>query len=305
MMHIVDRRRTSDGRSLSALRVTEFLLIAGAALILAAVSLVGSAAWAFLLGVGGAGVLCSLLMKRVIERIARERELDAIVARARMRDRSATLEHLVSEARTPLTTLTGFSSLLMRSRAELDGQVIDEAMEQIRRNAARLNRILGELNDVDRFLREEPVVQPSAVDLGALVRRVAGDMTLGSWALRSDIANVVVTVDEGIVERAVDAVLRNAVAFGGPAASLSVELSHGGSSAAIVIEVDGPTPTEHIDEIGARLARARQALTVHQGNLTVSFTDRSVVYAIEVPDASVPSRASAPVIQIASMRYSA
>ncbi len=98
------------------------------------------------------------------ERLAAERlrELDEL--------RSAFLTAVSHELRTPLTSVLGGALTLEQQGAGLSDEDRDGLIDGVAANARRLDRLLGDLLDIDRLVRgiAEPTRTPT--DLGALIR---------------------------------------------------------------------------------------------------------------------------------------
>ena len=88
------------------------------------------------------------------------------------RAKSDFLSVLSHELRSPLTGITGFSELILHR--ELPVEAVREYVEDISREAKRLNRMINELLELDRMESGQMMLRRSEVDLGAILREVAG-----------------------------------------------------------------------------------------------------------------------------------
>jgi signal transduction histidine kinase len=152
-------------------------------------------------------------------RLYREAQ-EAILARDRF------LSIASHELRTPVTSIKGYTYLLRR-RAENNGARKERDLRALRildEEAERLNRLINQLLDVSRVNSSELSLRLTAVDLGALISRVARTLepTLEKHTLEIRCATdgpVVVRGDELRLEQVIHNLLQNAVKYtpdGGP-----------------------------------------------------------------------------------------
>ena len=122
------------------------------------------------------------------------------------------LQAVSHELRTPLTTILGTAVVLERPDFNLPPQDAEDLVARLARNARKLDRLLGDLLDVDRLARGVVGPQLQPTDLGELVSRVASDQDLvGRSLLEVQVQPLVVSVDAPKVERIVENLIANAL----------------------------------------------------------------------------------------------
>ncbi len=129
----------------------------------------------------------------------------------------ATVSH---ELRSPLTSIKGFTSLLL---SRWDGIADDrkrEMLEQVRHDADRVTRMLTELLDISRLEKGRLHLRPRVVDLPALTRSVVAKVALEEEALDvtltfpADFPEVIADADK--VEQVLTNLVENAAKYASP-----------------------------------------------------------------------------------------
>src|SRR5215211_7431082 len=122
------------------------------------------------------------------EALDREQEAAQQLAAALERERAAA-EHLRAvdemkttflqavshDLRTPLTTILGIALTLEHRATGLPARDLADLLQRLSGNARKLDRLLGDLLDLDRLARGTLIPRRQLVDLGALVHRVVDD----------------------------------------------------------------------------------------------------------------------------------
>ncbi|MBW3620424.1 MAG: EAL domain-containing protein [Actinobacteria bacterium] len=149
------------------------------------------------------------------------------------------VEAISHELRTPLTVITGFAETLQRPDISLRGGDLERIGASMQRHAGRLERIVGDLVDLDR---SSSVVLTDFVpaDLGELVRSVLGTVDLGDRIVHVELPPVVVPVDAARFRRAVERLLDNVRRHTPPGTNVWVELASTSEGALLSIADDGP-----------------------------------------------------------------
>jgi signal transduction histidine kinase len=208
--------------------------------------------------------------RRRMEDAMRERE-----ALVRAGELTAGIAH---EVRNGLGTILGYARLLERAGLPEDHQA---AARSIREECETLETVVRRFTD---FVRLD-ALQLGETDLSALLSRVVAREVRGRDGVRASIvgldAPLVVRADEGLLERALENVVRNAVeaaAAGGGHVVVSACRDAGGR-VEVRIEDDGPgLAPDHPGEIrafyttrpgglGLGLPLARKILLLHEGSL--------------------------------------
>ena len=175
------------------------------------------------------------------ERLAAERlrELDEL--------RSAFLTAVSHELRTPLTSVLGGALTLEQQGAGLSDEDRDGLIDGVAANARRLDRLLGDLLDIDRLVRgiAEPTRTPT--DLGALIRgAVAESEVPGDHAVHVQADPAMIDIDAPKVERIVEKLVVNAGRHTPPGTSIWVRACREEGGVLIIVEDTGPGVPEDL-----------------------------------------------------------
>jgi len=203
---------------------------------------------------------------------ARLRELEAM---ARAGELTAGIVH---EVRNGLGTIVGYARLLERSAPEKGSKEARAILDE----CATLETVVRRFTD---FVKLEKL-QLADTDLGPLAARVVARERRGHEAVTTRLlgldAPVVVRVDEELLERALENVVRNAVqaaAAGGGHVELRAE--RGPNAVALHVEDDGPgLASDHPGDVrpfyttrpgglGLGLPLARKIVLLHGGELSL------------------------------------
>jgi len=112
--------------------------------------------------------------------------------------KTAFLQAVSHDLRTPLASVLGIALTLERSHRALPASEVDDLLGRLTGNARRLDRILSDLLDLDRLTRG--IVEPrrERIDLGELVATVVDQARadlVGDHPVFVDLASVEVEVD--------------------------------------------------------------------------------------------------------------
>jgi two-component system sensor histidine kinase KdpD len=177
--------------------------------------------------------------------------------------RSALLNSISHDLRTPLSTVLGSATTLIDYGAGLRPEIARDLLVSIREEAERLNRYVGDLLDMTRL--EGGALRPRAewTDvrdvLGAAIQRV--ERRLGARRLTRDFPSdvTVVRVDSALLEQAIVNVLENAIAYSPDGSPIEVAAYEDKGSVLIAIEDDGPgIPRADIDRIFEKFRRLEE-----------------------------------------------
>jgi signal transduction histidine kinase len=144
------------------------------------------------------------------------------------------------ELRTPLTSVLGFAITLHERGEHLGKEAAANAIEQIVQQAHRLERLLGDLLDLDRLRHGQiaPVRQATAVT--QLVSQIAVAHQTDGYAITVSAAPITANLDTAMVERLVDNLLANAVRHTPPGTSITLRLERQAEDLLLIVEDDGP-----------------------------------------------------------------
>ncbi|HUO22233.1 MAG TPA: sensor histidine kinase KdpD, partial [Caulobacteraceae bacterium] len=131
--------------------------------------------------------------------------------------RSALLNSISHDLRTPLSTVLGAATTLIDYRASLKSEVQDDLLQSIREEAERLNRYVGDLLDITRLEGGALVTRKSLIDardvLGLASDRVR--RRLGGRRLVQDFPDQLsmIRADPALLEQSLVNILENAIAY--------------------------------------------------------------------------------------------
>jgi PAS domain S-box-containing protein len=157
------------------------------------------------------------------------------------------LEAVSHDLRTPLTAILGSALTLEQSQLRMPD---DDALDLVRRiatNARKLERLLGDLLDLDRLQRGIVSPQRRPIDLAELVRRGVDETeNPGGRPIEVDAEEVTVSVDAAKVERILENLLSNALRHTPSGAAIWVRARADDGGVSIVVEDAGPgVPDDH------------------------------------------------------------
>jgi PAS domain S-box-containing protein len=214
------------------------------------------------------------LLRDISELVRTQKAFDALLQRiSNDRDRledldvwkSAFIAAAAHDLRAPLATIATIATqLLGPANARLDTPA---GLRTIVHESEELQRLLGDLFDLDRFTRGAVELRDEPVDLAALVRNETARMHVQSHDVELDLAPAAVRAEVQRVSQIVNNLLRNAVQHTSPGTKVWVRTVQADEGAMIIVDDAGPglptSPNRH--EIFAPFVRARAAGTARQG----------------------------------------
>ena len=144
------------------------------------------------------------------------------------------------ELRTPLTSILGFSLTLKERWPALTDEGREQMISQVAEQAARLERLLTDLLDVDRLRHGRLRAEAERTDLGALVQGVVASRRLEGRDVDVQAEIVFADVDPAKLERIVDNLLSNAERHTPDSSPISVAVERNGTGALIRVDDRGP-----------------------------------------------------------------
>jgi PAS domain S-box-containing protein len=187
-----------------------------------------------------------LTAERLAEALDREQEAAHQLAAALERERAAA-EHLRAvdemkttflqavshDLRTPLTTILGIALTLEHRGAGLPTSDLADLLHRLSGNARKLDRLLGDLLDLDRLARGTLTPRRQLVDLGAMVHRVVDDAGVrDEHPVVVDAPPLQLAADAPKLERIIDNLLLNAAKHTQAGTSIWVRLRAWGTGPA-------------------------------------------------------------------------
>ncbi len=203
------------------------------------------------------------------------------------------LEAVSHDLRTPLTSILGSALTLEQTRLDIPH---DDALDLVRRiasNARKLERLLGDLLDLDRLQRGIVSPQRRHMNLQELVERgVAETENPHARTVTVDAEPIEVSVDAAKVERIIENLVSNAIRHTPPEASVWVSAQGRDGGVLLMVDDDGPgipddlkaeifepfrqapgSAAEHSPGVGVGLSLVKRFAELHGGRAWVE--DRS------------------------------
>lgn len=182
------------------------------------------------------------------EALRRERE-----ATQRLRNldemKNTFLEAVSHDLRTPLTSILGFALTLESSRLDLPSDEALDLVARIAANARKLERLLGDLLDLDRLQRGIIAPQRRPTDLAALVARAVGEIDHeNGHVIATEIAEGSFSLDAAKVERIVENLVSNAVRHTPPGTLIWIRAKPTEGGVSISVEDAGPGLPEELHD---------------------------------------------------------
>jgi signal transduction histidine kinase len=161
------------------------------------------------------------------------------------------LEAVSHELRTPLTSILGSALTLEQAGGSLRSEDQRDLIVRIAANARKLQRLLGDLLDLDRLQRGILSPQRRPVDVAEVVGEAVRESdVLGDRTVEIDAEPLVVSVDPAKVERIVENLLANAARHTPPGTRVWVRVEPEGDGALVIVEDEGPgVPAENQEMI--------------------------------------------------------
>ena len=184
--------------------------------------------------------------------------------------RSALLNSISHDLRTPLSTVLGACTTLIDYGAGLAGAVRQDLLESIREEAQRLNRYVGDLLDMTRLeggalnprmdwadIRDVLSTAIGRVERRAGTRRIIRDFPPELSLLK---------IDSSLLEQAVVNILDNAIAYSPEGTEIEVAAYEDRGNVVISIEDDGKgIPTAELERVFDKFRRVREPSDRGQG----------------------------------------
>ncbi len=196
------------------------------------------------------------------------------------------------ELRSPLTSIRGYTSLLLNRWDRIGDDDKKLMLGQISHDAERVTRLINELLDISRLETGRLHLRRTEVDLPACARRVLAAVAAQEPDLDATVdapdALPLVSADADKVEQVLTNLVENAVKYGS-SAGLRVEAATIGGSVAVTVRDQGPGIGEadlpHVFErwyqhgqgrptgTGLGLWISKGIVEAHGGELTVASTE--------------------------------
>jgi two-component system sensor histidine kinase KdpD len=178
--------------------------------------------------------------------------------------RSALLNSISHDLRTPLSTVLGAATTLIDYGANLKTEVKDDLLLSIREEAERLNRYVGDLLDITRLEGGALVTRKSLIDardvLGLASDRVR--RRLGERHLVQDFPEQLsmIRADPALLEQSLVNILENAIAYSPDGSTIETAAFEDRGNVVISVEDDGKgIPTAELERVFEKFRRMEDA----------------------------------------------
>lgn len=189
---------------------------------------------------------------------------DAEALRRTDRLRSALLNSVSHDLRTPLSTVLGSVTTLIDYGKTLSTKVRDDLLLSIREEAERLNRYVGDLLDMTRLEGGALVTRREWIDVRDVLRAAVDRVRrrLGGRKVEWDFPDQVTLViaDPSLLEQALVNILENAIAYSPDRTAIEVAAYEDRNNMVISIEDEGPgIPTAELERVFEKFRRMEES----------------------------------------------
>src|SRR4029077_1172864 len=211
--------------------------------------------------------------RKYSEAFRREREA-AQQLRALDDMKNTFLEAVSHDLRTPLTSILGSAITLEQANMDLPQEDAVDLVRRIATNARKLERLLGDLLDLDRLQRGIVSPQRRPTDVGELIRRAVEETEeRNGHDLTVDVEPFMVSLDAPKVERIVENLVTNALRHTPPGAEVWVRAVPKDGGLLLIVEDDGTgIPPELREEIFEPFRQAPGSATGHSPGVGIGLS---------------------------------
>lgn len=228
-------------------------------------------------------------------------------------ERTALQEALAAEVRRPLTSILGITLALKHTDSKSpDGR---EMVRQLSTHARKLDRLVGEMLDIDRIVAGTFTPNLRRTDLEALVRRVVQESPdLANRDVNVQTDHVAIQVDPALTEQMVETMLANAGRRTVPGNAVWVKVLPDGDGAVIGVDDTGTEIPTGLREamagaaddgqdaaaprasVGPALSLLTRLAEIHEGRCWVEERPGGgASFRVYLPDAASRTASDAPV----------
>jgi len=204
--------------------------------------------------------------------------VEAEALRRSDRFRTALLNSVSHDLRTPLSTVLGASSTLIELGDRLDPAVKDDLVISIREEAERLDHYIGNLLDMSRLEGGGVTLRLEPANVETILRAAAGRLSrrLGEHSVSYDFPAALpdVVVDPGLLEQAIVNILENAIAYSPENTEINIAAYEDRAKVVISIEDEGKgIPTAELEHVFDKFRRLEEPTDRSKGvGLGLSIT---------------------------------
>jgi two-component system, OmpR family, sensor histidine kinase KdpD len=222
------------------------------------------------------------------------------------------LQAVSHDLRTPLTTILGIALTLEHRGAGLPAGDLTDLLARLSGNARKLDRLLGDLLDLDRLARGTLTPRRQLIDLSALIHRVVEDAVVrDEHPVEVDAPPLRLAADGPKLERIIENLLLNAAKHTPAGTTIWVRLEAQDDGVLLMVEDEGPgipaqlreqvfqpfhqgrNVADHAPGSGIGLALVAQFASLHGGRAWVQ--DRpggGASFRVSLPDSQIPEASS-------------
>jgi signal transduction histidine kinase len=157
----------------------------------------------------------------------------------------ATLAH---DMRRHLTVIIGMSETALQRGTGLSEQERTEILVATLRNARRLERLLHDIADVQRFDADGWTLRRTMTNVRTLIDEMVPEFDMGARALTVSGDGPLVDVDADLLRRIIDNLVQNAKQHTPEGSHISVTTDSNSTGSNITVEDDGPGVPDEIKE---------------------------------------------------------
>ena len=189
---------------------------------------------------------------------------DAEALRRADKLRSALLNSVSHDLRTPLATVLGSATTLLEYEDSLEPAVRVDLLTSIREEAERLNRYVGNLLDMTRLQGGGLNIRADWVDvrdvLGAALERVSRRLAQRKVTRDFPAELPLVKVDSALLEQALVNILENAIGYSPDSSTIELAAYEDRNNVVLSIEDEGRgIPTAELERVFERFRRMEEA----------------------------------------------
>jgi signal transduction histidine kinase len=200
------------------------------------------------------------------------------------------------ELRTPLTSLTGQVQLFER-RAQREGNLIERdrrMLNTISAQVSRLNKMVRSLLDISRIKTGQLSIDRAAVDMSALVRRVAGELQAvnedRAIMVECPEAPIMIDGDELRLEQVLQNLVQNALKYSASPAPIAISVAQRGERVCVAVRDQGMgIPESALPQLFNRFYRAENAAERHIGGIGIGLYVVKEIITLHGGDVAVES----------------
>ncbi|MGZ6012793.1 MAG: DUF4118 domain-containing protein [Caulobacteraceae bacterium] len=196
---------------------------------------------------------------------------DAEALRRSDKLRSALLNSVSHDLRTPLATVLGSATTLLEYEDSLEKPVRRDLLSSIREEAERLNRYVGNLLDMTRLEGGGLNIRADWVDIRDVIGAAAERITrrLGRRKITRDFPAelTMVKVDTALLEQALVNILENAIAYSPDESTIELAAYEDRNNVVISIEDEGRgIPTAELERVFEKFRRMEESTDRGKGS---------------------------------------